>query len=102
MYDTNGTSLHQVNLRNATFSGRLIVRSHMRRQTSDLSSINPSSALLLDPHSGNLLLSNVENGDIVNCSVTDGICAVLVSGNNSNWQPPQSCGDTGERSINFV
>ena len=95
MVDTNETSLHQVNLRNSSVQN-LIIKSRTRRQTSDLSLINPSSALLLDPQSGNLLLSDIENGDIVNCSVINGACTVLVSASNSNWQPPGICGGTGE------
>lgn len=67
----------------------------MREQSSDLQlvSLSLSSALHLDPHSGNLLLSEVNNGDIVNCSIIDGVCSVLVDG--GSWQPHLHCGGTG-------
>ena len=75
----------------------MITQSHMRRQAVDLVSLNLSSALLLDPHSGHLLLSDVDSGDIVNCSATDGVCVTLVDA--SNLQPQDSCGSTGIQCI---
>lgn len=72
----------------------LLTQSRTRRQTNDFLSLNLSSALLLDPHSGNLLLSDLDSGDIVNCSVTDTVCATLISGSiNGDLQP---CNGTGK------
>ena len=67
-----------------------MAQSRMRRQAIDL---DLSSALLLDPHSGHLLLSDLDSGDIVNCSATNGVCVTLV--NTSNLQPQDTCGGTG-------
>ena len=91
--DKNETSLYHINLRNVSASNMLIAQSRMRRQSIDMASLNLSSALLLDPHSGNILLSDFDNGDIMNCSITDGTCTVLVDA--SSLQPHQSCDGTG-------
>lgn len=93
MVDKNGTSLHHINLRNVSASNMLVAQSRKRRQSNDVVSLNLSSALLLDPHSGNILLSDFDNGDIMNCSVTDGTCTVLIDA--SSLQPHQSCDGTG-------
>ena len=93
MVDKNGTSLHHLNLRSVSVSNMLVAQSRMRRQSNDVVSLNLSSALLLDPHSGNILLSDFDNGDIMNCSITDGTCTVLIDA--SSLQPHQSCDGTG-------
>ena len=59
----------------------------------DLEPLNLSSALLLDPLTGNLLLSDADSGDIVNCSVVDDTCVTLVSADS--WQPQLGCDGTG-------
>ena len=91
--DVNGTSLHQMNLRNVSSSSVVVVASRVRRQTNQIASLNLSSALLLDPHNGNLLLSDLDTGDIVSCNVSNGACNVLVS--PGSVQPQQNCGGTG-------
>ena len=78
----------------------LVAQSRMRRQSNDILSLNLSSALLLDPHSGNLLLSDFDSGDIMNCSVTDSICTVLIDA--SSLQPHQSCDGTGNPPCSHV
>ena len=96
MVEENGTSLHQMDLRNVSSNSVVIVRSRLRRQTNQISSLNLSPALLLDPHSGNLLLSDMDSGDVVNCTVSDGVCGILVS--PGDWATPQECSDTGNSS----
>ena len=96
MVEENGTSLHQMDLRNVSSNSVVIVRSRLRRQTNQISSLNLSPALLLDPHSGNLLLSDMDSGDVVNCTVSDGVCDILVS--PGDWATPQECSDTGNSS----
>ena len=81
-----------MNLRNTSLSGRLTIQSGSRL-TTDLRSLNLSSALLLDPLTNNLLLSDADSGDIVNCSVVDESCATLISANA--LQPQPDCGGTG-------
>jgi hypothetical protein len=76
-------SLHRIDLRNYT---KLTVQSH-------IGYLNLSSALLLDPLTGNLLLSDANSGDIVNCSVVDDTCVTLVSADS--WQPQLGCDGTG-------
>ena len=93
MVDVDGTSLHQMNLRNVSSISVVVVASRVRRQTNQIASLNLSSALLLDPHSGNLLLSDLDTGDIVSCNVSSGACDVVVS--PGDLQPQQSCGGTG-------
>ena len=61
--------------------------------STDLMSLNLSSALLLDPLTGYLLLSDVDSGDIVNCSVVDSICVTLISANT--LEPQLGCDGTG-------
>ena len=61
--------------------------------TTDLESLNLSSALLLDPLTGNLLLSDADSGDIINCSVVDDTCVTLVGADS--WQPQLGCDGTG-------
>ena len=94
--DSAETNLHRMNLRNTSSSGRLTIQSGSGL-TTDLRSLNLSSALLLDPLTGNLLLSDADSGDIVNCSVVDESCAVLVSANT--LQPQSGCGGTGKAFI---
>ncbi len=45
----------------------------------DLRSLRLSSALLLDPQTGNLLLSDADSGEIVNCSIISENCTTVVS-----------------------
>ena len=85
-------SLHQINLRNISMSTNLTIQSHVGSAI-DLESLNLSSALLLDPLTGNLLLSDADSGDIVNCSVVDDTCVTLVSADS--WQPQLGCDGTG-------
>ena len=61
--------------------------------TTDLESLNLSSALVLDPQTGNLLLSDADSGDIVNCSVVDDTCVTLISADS--LQPQLGCDGTG-------
>lgn len=85
-------SLHQINLRNISMSTNLTIQSHVGSVV-DLESLNLSSALLLDPLTGNLLLSDADSGDIVNCSVIDDTCVTLVSADS--WQSHLGCDGTG-------
>ena len=85
-------SLHRIDLRNATLSAEVNVRSRTGQAT-DLESLTLSSALVLDPLTGNLLLSDAISGDIVNCSVVDDTCATLISADS--WQSQLGCNDTG-------
>jgi hypothetical protein len=81
-------SLHRIDLRNVSDSvnTKLTVQSRIGLTTDlQLESLNLSSALLLDPLTGNLLLSDANSGDIVNCSVVDDTCVTLVSADS--WQP---------------
>ena len=56
--------------------------------------LNLSSALLIDPHTGNLLLSDTDSGDIVNCSVVDGVCSTLIDADT--LQPQPGCDGIGK------
>lgn len=84
--------LHRIDLRNTSVSTKVTVWSRIGL-TTDLESLNLSSALLLDPQTGNLLLSDADNGDIVNCSVVDDTCVTLISADS--WQPQLGCDGTG-------
>ena len=81
-----------MDLRNTSVTSRLTVQQSGSGLT-DLRSIRLSSALLLDPQTGNLLLSDADSGDIVNCSVISETCSTLVS--TSMVQPQPACGGTG-------
>ena len=81
-----------MDLRNTSVISRLTVQQSGSRLT-DLRSLRLSSALLLDPQTGNLLLSDADSGDIVNCSVISETCSTLVSA--SMVQPQPACGGTG-------
>ena len=82
-----------MNLRNTSLSSRLTIRSGSGL-TTDLRSLNLSSALLLDPLTSNLLLSDADSGDLVNCSVVVEACVTLISANT--LQPQPDCGSTGK------
>ena len=88
-----------MNLRNTSSSSRLTIQSGSGL-TTDLRSLNLSSALLLDPLTGNLLLSDADSGDIVNCSVVDEACVTLISANA--LQPQPDCGGTGKAFANHI
>ena len=88
-----------MNLRNTSSSSRLTIQSGSVL-TTDLRSLNLSSALLLDPLTGNLLLSDADSGDIVNCSVVDEACVTLISANA--LQPQPDCGGTGKAFVNHI
>ena len=92
MVNSTETSLHQINLRNTSSSSILTLQSHFG-MTGVLRPLNLSSALLLDPQSGNLLLSDADSSDIVNCSVVDGVCITLINANT--LQPQPGCAGTG-------
>jgi hypothetical protein len=62
----------------------------------DLRSLRLSSALLLDPQTGNLLLSDADSGEIVNCSIISESCTTLVS----IGTVPACGGGTGRAFIN--
>lgn len=80
-----------MDLRNTSLTSRLTVQqSGSGGLTTDLRSLRLSSALLLDPQTGNLLLSNADNGDIVNCSVVSETCTILISAVTLQSQP--NCG----------
>ena len=87
------TTLHRMDLRNTSMTSRLTVQQSGSGLTTDLRSLNLSPALLLDPQTGNLLLSNTDNGDIVNCSVVSETCITLI--NASTLQPQPDCGGIG-------
>ena len=91
--DSAETNLHRMNLRNTSSSSRLTVQSGSGL-TTDLRSLNLSSALLLDPLTSNLLLSDADSGDIVNCSIVDETCVTFISANTLQSQP--GCGGTGK------
>ena len=86
------TSLHRMDLRNMSVTSRLTVQQSGSGLT-ELRSLPLSSALLLDPQSGNLLLSNADSGHIVNCSVVSETCTTLI--NADTLQAPPNCGGTG-------
>ena len=81
-----------MNLRN-TSSSSFLTNQSGNGLTTYLRSLNLSSALLLDPLSGNLLLSDADSGDIVNCSVVDESCATFIRART--LQPQPDCGGTG-------
>ena len=87
------TSLHRMDLRNTSLTSRLTVQQSGSGLTTDLRSLSLSPALLLDPQTGNLLLSNADNGNIVNCSVVSETCTTLI--NAGTLQPQPDCGGIG-------
>ena len=82
-----------MDLRNTSLTSRLTIQQSGSGLTTDLRSLSLSPALLLDPQTGNLLLSNADSGDIVNCSMVSETCITLV--NAGTLQPQPDCGGIG-------